>query len=173
MFTLRRALIPLTTLALALTAFALQAADTSFTAQLTGEATVPNPIVTKATGTLQLTVSQDGSQIGYKLTVTDIANPSVADLHLGPPTMNGPVVVKLFPRAGDTAKKGQYSGVLAEGKITARDLLGPLTGGSLADLIDQLKEGNVYTNVHTNDGAHAANSGTGNYQLGEIRGQLK
>ena len=52
--------------------------------------------------------------------------------------------------------------MLAEGTITAGDLTGPLLGSALADLIEQIREGNTYVNVHTE-----AN------RLGEIRGQIK
>jgi len=173
MFTTRRALIPLVAAVLALAAFSLQAAGPTYTAKLNGAADVPDPIKTKAEGTLELTVSADGKSVAYKLTVSDLSNPSQADLHLGPASMNGPQVVQMFPKHGEAQKKGPFNAVLCEGTITAADLVGPMKGGTLSDLIDELKAGNVYTNVHTDDGASPPNSGPGNYRLGEIRGQLK
>jgi hypothetical protein len=94
-------------------------------------------------------------------------------MHLGPDTANGPSVVKLFPVHGAAAKKGPFSGVLAEGTITAGDLIGPMLGSPLADLIEQIRDGNSYVNVHTDDGSPPANSGPGDYRYGEIRGQIK
>jgi len=173
MFTTRRALIPLVAAALALAAFSLQAAEQSFTAKLNGAADVPDPIKTRAEGTLQLTVSADGKSIAYKLTLNDINNPSQANMHLGPATMNGPQVVDLFPKHGESQKKGEFNGVLCEGTITAADLTGSMQGSSLSDFIDELKAGNTYVNVHTNDGVDPPNSGPGDYRLGEIRGQIK
>ncbi|HEX7373478.1 MAG TPA: CHRD domain-containing protein [Steroidobacteraceae bacterium] len=173
MFTPRRALLSLAAAAIALTAFNSQAAEETFRAKLTGAAQLPDPTDSKATGNLELTVSADGKSVTYKLTVENLNNASGADVHLGPATMNGPLVVKLFPKAGQEAKKGPFSGVLAEGSFSARDLLGSMAGGPLSDFIDELRAGNVYTNVHTNDGQDPPNSGPGDYRNGEIRGQLK
>jgi len=51
--------------------------------------------------------------------------------------------------------------VLAEGTITAANLVGPLAGLTLNDLLDAVKAGNAYANIHTTQ-----NPG------GEIRGQI-
>jgi hypothetical protein len=173
MFTPRRALITLAAAAIALAALTAQAADSTYTAKLSGAAQLPDPTDSKATGTLELTVSPDGKSASYKLVVENIDNASGADIHLGPATMNGPLVVKLFPRNGEAAKKGPFSGVLAQGKFDAGDFIGSMTGSPFADFIDELKAGKVYTNVHTNDGQDPPNSGPGDYRNGEIRGQLK
>jgi len=162
MFSIRRAWIPLAAVALALTAAPVQAAESQFSAKLTGASQLPEPTTSKATGELKLVISADGKKISYTLSVENLRNPSGADMHLGPDTANGPAVVKLFPVHGAGAKKGDFSGVLAEGTITAGDLTGPLLGSTLADLIEQIRDGNTYVNVHTD-----AN------RLGEIRGQIK
>lgn len=158
--------------ALVLPAAATQAAEITYTATLIGENTVPDPVKTSAEGELQLVVSADGRSIRYVLTVKDILNPSAGDLHLGPAGANGPLVVKLFPVKGAAAKKGPFSGVLAEGTIGAADLIGPLQGEKLQVLLEQLSEGNAYINVHTNDGVEPPNTGPGDHPLGEIRGQI-
>ena len=173
MFTPRRALISLAAAAFAFAATTTQAADTTFTAKLSGAAQLPDATNSKATGTLQFTIAADGKSVAYRLAVEDLSNASAADVHLGPATMNGPLVVKLFPKGGATAKKGPFSGVLAEGSFDAGDLIGPMQGSPFADFIDELKAGNVYTNVHTNDGMDPPESGPGDYRNGEIRGQLK
>lgn len=171
MFTPRRFLVPMAA-ALALVAFDTNAAEMVFTATLDGAQNVPEPIKTPATGTVEMRVSADGKTVAYKVTVDKLANVAAADLHLGPSSQNGPLVVKLWPHGGG-AKKGDFSGVLAEGRFDAGDLIGPMAGSPFADLIDELKAGNVYVNVHTNDGMDPPNSGPGDYRLGEIRGQLK
>jgi hypothetical protein len=149
-----------------------QAADV-FTATLDGAQHQPEPIDTKATGTVELRASADGRKLTYKVTLDRISNVSAADLHLGPPTQNGPLVAKLWPSKGTAAKKGEFSGVLAEGTLEAGDLIGPMAGAPFDDLLEQLRSGNVYVNVHTSDGVDPPNSGPGDYRLGEIRGQLK
>jgi len=63
--------------------------------------------------------------------------------------------------------------VLAEGSFGGSDLIGPLTGAGLDELIDQIRSGNTYVNVHTNDGQDPPNSGPGDFRLGEIRGQIQ
>jgi hypothetical protein len=51
---------------------------------------------------------------------------------------------------------------LAEGTITEDDLVGGLAGESLEVLIEEIKAGNTYVNVHTSQ-----NPG------GEVRGQIR
>ena len=48
-----------------------------------------------------------------------------------------------------------------------------MQGSSLSDLVDELKAGNAYVNIHTNDGVDPPNSGPGDFRLGEIRGQFE
>ena len=51
--------------------------------------------------------------------------------------------------------------MLATGVITADDLVGPLDGADLSDLIEEMRSGNTYVNVHTEA-----------FGGGEIRGQI-
>jgi CHRD domain len=50
---------------------------------------------------------------------------------------------------------------MGKGKITSSDLQGPLAGKQISDLVDLMKNGGAYTNVHTQQN-----------QNGEIRGQI-
>ena len=171
MFPTRRTLLAL---AAALACFALptQAADT-FTASLDGAQNLPEPIKTPATGKAQFRLSADGKQIEYTLNVDKLTNASEVDVHLGSAATNGPLVVKLWPKSGAAIKKGELTGVLAQGTFTAADLIGPMQGSPLADLIDEFRAGDAYVNVHTNDGTAASTPQPGNYRIGEIRGQIK
>ena len=173
MLTLRRIWIPVATAAIALGSVALHAEDLQFVAELSGAAQLPDPTTSKATGQCVLVVQDGGKKISYTLTVTDLSNPTTSELHLGGKSMNGPAIAKLFPVHGATAKKGPFSGVLAQGTITASDLQGSMQGSSLSDLVDELKAGNAYVNIHTNDGVDPPNSGPGDYRTGEIRGQFE
>jgi hypothetical protein len=56
--------------------------------------------------------------------------------------------------------------------ITAADLVGPLAGQPLSALVTELRSGNAYANVHTNDGLGDPNTGPGDFPGGEIRAQL-
>jgi hypothetical protein len=115
MMTNRRIWIPLAAATLALAAFSAQSQETSVTATLTGAAQLPEPVVTTAEGVLKLVASADGKKLSYTLTVTNLRNPAAADMHLGPPIANGPLVARLFPTNGAAPKKGDFSGVLVEG----------------------------------------------------------
>lgn len=166
-----RAMLPVVAVALALAAAPATAAEKTYTVALSGAANVPDPIKTPATGTLELKVSGNGQSVAYVLTVKDLENIVEADIHLGSAAVNGPLVVKLFH--ADTPKKGPFSGVLAQGRFDASDLIGPLRGAPFSDLLEMFEDGEAYVNVHTNDRADPPNSGPGDYRLGEIRGQIK
>ena len=150
-----------------------QAADTVFQAAMDGLQNIPNPISTPATGTVELRLSADGKTIHYKITVDKLTNPSQADLHFGGSSQTGQPVVKLWPTDGATAKRGEFSGVLAEGSFNASDFIGPMVGSPMSDLVDELRSGNTYVNVHSYDGVDPPFSGPGDYRSGEIRGQIK
>ena len=143
----------------------------SFQAQapLSGADEVP-PRETRARGVATFHLNKDGDELRFRLNVANIENVVGAHIHLGGPEDNGPVVVPLYaaPAGG-----GRFSGTLAEGVITAADLTGPLAGMTLDALLDEMKAGNTYVNVHTNDGVAPPNTGPGDFPGGEIRGQLK
>ncbi len=159
--------------ALAMAAAPALTEELHFTANLSGAAHLPDATDTKATGEFKLTVHSGEKKISYTLSVTDLRNAYSCELHLGGPSTNGPGVVKLFPVRGATAKKGTFTGVLAEGTITAADLIGPMLGSQLSDLVYELRDGQAYVNIHTNDGVNPPKPGPGNYRTGEIRGQIE
>jgi hypothetical protein len=150
-----------------------QAAESVYTAAMDGAQCLPDPVATKATGTLELRLSADGRKIDFKITLDQLLNPSQADLHLAPVSQNGQTVIKLWPRGNAAGKRGEVTGVLVEGSFDAGDLVGPMTGATMAEFIDEIRAGNVYVNVHTYDGIDPPYSGPGDYRAGEIRGQLK
>ena len=138
--------------------FAVAAGDGDFKAKLTGDESVP-AVTTKAKGKAVFHKVNDGKEISYKLTVTDLANVTAAHIHAGKKGEDGPPVAGLF--AGPK-KSGQFSGVLAEGTVTDKDLMGSLSGKSVKDLVKMIKAGDAYVNVHTDK-----------YPGGELRGQIK
>lgn len=142
----------------------------SAVAILSGDQEVPAR-ETSARGSAVFRLSDDASTLSYRLIVANIENVVASHIHLGPAGQNGPVVAFLFGPAG--AGGGRVDGVIAEGVITADNLVGPLAGGTLSDLVEQVVAGNTYVNVHTNDGVAPPNTGAGDFPGGEIRGQIR
>jgi hypothetical protein len=134
----------------------------NYTASLKGENEVP-AVETNAQGQAIFQLSKDGAELSYKLIVANIYDVHMAHIHLAPAGQNGGVVVWLYPDGPPPQLiPGRFSGILAEGTITADDLVGALAGQTLEDLINEMDAGGAYVNVHT-----SANPG------GEIRGQIR
>ena len=137
--------------------------DSDFGASLTGSqepgsgAATVTPGSSKATGRFQLQLDEAGSSLKFTLSAHGLVGAKAAHIHLGGAGTNGPVVAFLFSSATAVNVNGQ----LSKGTITAANLVGPLAGHPLAELISDLRSGDTYTNVHT-----VANPG------GEIRGQV-
>ena len=142
------------------------------------EEVMPTGVVndSRARGNAIFQLSQDGTELTYRLIVANIENVFQAHIHQGPAGTNGPIVVWLYPStsppAGPTGG-GRIDGVIATGTITAANMIGPLAGQPLSALVDAIKSGNTYVNVHTNDGVTPTNSGPGDFPGGEIRGQIE
>jgi len=142
----------------------------NFVAHLSGAEEVP-PRDTNATGQTKFQLNKDETELDYRLIVANIENVVAAHIHVGPAGENGPVVTFLF--GNDPPGGGRVDGVLATGKIMAADLIGPLGGQPLSALVDEMRAGNTYVNVHTNDGVDPVNTGPGDFPGGEIRGQIR
>lgn len=126
---------------------------------------------TNARGNAIFTLSDDELTLSFKLIVANIDNVVASHIHIGPAGVNGPVVLFLFGNAPPGG--GTSNGVLNEGTATAADLVGPLAGQPLSALVDAMRAGNAYVNVHTNDGVAPTNTGPGDFPGGEIRGQIR
>ena len=133
------------------------AAETSFKAKLSSKEEVKKP-KSKASGKAEFKLSKDGKELSYKLHVKNIVNANAAHIHLGAKGADGPPIIGLF--SGE--KQGKFSGVLAEGTLSEKDMMGDYKGKPLDDLIKLMRSGDTYVNVHTD-----ANPD------GEIRGQIK
>jgi CHRD domain len=140
-----------------------------FNTHLTGAEEVPAR-ETNAQGQANFKLSKDETALDYGLNVANINNVVAAHIHVGEKGTNGPVVAFLFGPA--PAGGGPTNGVLATGTITGADLIGPLAGQPLSALIDEIRVGNTYVNVHTNDGVDPPNTGPGDFPGGEVRGQI-
>jgi hypothetical protein len=149
-----------------------------FKTRMSGDQEVPPVgvvIDTRAKGQAEFKLNKDGTELRYKLKVSKINNVFQAHIHMAPAGVNGPIVVWLFPSTDPVPGPlggGRFNGKIAEGTITAANLVGPLAGQPLSALVDAIRAGNAYVNVHTNDGIAPTNTGPGDFPGGEIRGQL-
>lgn len=146
------ALASLATLAAAGAAFA--ASGEKFEARLAGGNEVP-PVETAATGEAEF--EAEAGALEYEFKAEDIEGVTVGHIHVGPAGGTGPPVVDLISQDACDFEEGE---VECEGGVTEADLIGPLAGQPLEDLLAEMRSGDTYTNVHTAD-----NPG------GEIRGQ--
>jgi CHRD domain len=127
-------------------AYAQQSSSQTFAAKLTGKDEVP-PVNTQATGIAQFQLSPDGKELNYDLSTTNLQGFMMAHIHQGKSGENGQPVVPLQ---------------MGKGKLSSSDLQGPLAGQQISDLVNIMKNGGAYVNVHTNQN-----------QNGEIRGEIK
>ena len=125
---------------------------------------------TRARGSATFKLSADGQSMSYRLNVANIENVVQAHIHIAAAGANGPFIVFLYPLS-DPA--GRVNGVLASGTFTAADFVNLLAGEPMETLVEAMRTGNAYVNVHTNDGVDPANTGPGDFPGGEIRGQIR
>jgi CHRD domain len=166
---MRRLLVPLLALLL-LVPVAAGAARVAknFTAHLTGAEEVP-PRATDATGQAKFRLLKSGD-VAFRLIVDDIENVVAAHIHCGDRGVNGPVVQFLFgnvPPGG-----GPVEGVLSSGTFNP-DGKTCTFGDTTVSLLEAMRGGRTYVNVHTSDGDETPNEGPGDFPGGEIRGQIQ
>ncbi len=111
------------------------------------------PVASPAAGAAAFSLSADESSLDYVVIVHGLTGATAAHIHSGAAGTDGPAIVGLFgPHTGK-----DVNGILQRGTITETDLF----SGTMADLVDDLRSGNAYVNVHTVG-----------YPTGEIRGQI-
>jgi hypothetical protein len=135
----------------------------NFVSPLSGGEEVP-AVMTGATGNAIFHLSADGTSMDYKLIASNIVDVLQSHIHCGTPGLNGPVTVFLFGPSAPVPSNG----ILAQGTITAANVIprpdSEACPGGIADLddvIEKLRTGGAYVNVHTS--AHPG---------GEIRGHV-
>lgn len=133
--------------------------DSVFTAGLSGDNEIP-AVSSTGSGFSSVTVSEDRTELDFRLYVSDLDDVTQAHIHVGPPDDNGPVAAFLF---GPEDPGVAADGLIAEGTITESDLVATagVFDGTMAQLIQLIEDGQTYVNVHTETNPP-----------GEIRGQL-
>lgn len=170
-------LAPAFTLALAASA-APNDDDNSFRARLKGLNEVP-PVSTEASGSFSAKLSSDGSTLTYRVTYKNLSTPILfSHIHFGfPKEATGIMVFLCGPASGQPGGppagtpnpppcQGTTDGTVT-GTLTAANVIGPnaqgiTPGADFAKVIEALRAGAGYVNVHTTRS-----------QPGEIRGQVQ
>jgi hypothetical protein len=143
--------------------------EESFIAQLTGEAERPIPRETPARGHMTIHLNRDGTAT-YRLVASNIDNVVGAHIHCAAnEDQTAGIAVHL-----SIAKPGQGNsdGVNSSGTFdpsAACPDRGPIT------VLQALRAGLAYVNVHTDDGDpnDPPNTGPGDFPGGEVRGQFE
>ncbi len=128
-----------------------------FRATLAGGEENP-PVTTTATGSSEFTLSRTNDTLFVNITVNNLSNVRFGHFHTGARGTNGAVVAFLVDPPTLT---GAQNGRIGKQFITAANLVGTLANQPLSALVDQMRAGNIYVNLHTD-----ANTG------GEVRGQV-
>jgi CHRD domain len=151
--------------------------DFNLGTHLTGDEEVP-PRATRAQGQAIFRVSADGQTVEFRLIASNIDNVIMAHIHCGPRGANGPIRMWLHPVIGPVGAprpggSGPQNGVLASGTFSPTGVICPATAANPAmPLLEAIRAGLTYVNVHTDDGVPPPNTGPGDFPGGEIRGQL-
>lgn len=141
----------------------------NFVAPHSGDQEVP-PVETRARGQATFQLNKDGTELHFRLIVANIENVTQAHIHCGTPDVAGPVVAWLYPSSPPAELiPGRFAGVLARGVITEADVVEQpdsevCPGGvaTLDELLDKMREGAAYSNVHTSQ-----------HPAGEVRGNIR
>ncbi len=138
----------------------------------------PIPADSRAQGEAIFSVSPDGRTVDFRLIASNIDNVIMAHIHCGPAGFNGPIRMWLYPVIGPAgapapAGAGPHDGVLASGTFSPSGVICPASAvGQNMPLLDAMRAGLTYVNVHTNDGVAPTNTGPGDFPGGEICGPL-
>ncbi len=117
----------------------------SYAAELTGDQSVP-AVTTQASATFAMEYISDTKELSWRLEITKaLTNPTLAAIYEGKAGVSGAAVYMLYV-AGE-GEEGSKVGLLEEGVINEDDLIGPLQGGTMADLIQLIRDGNAYVSI--------------------------
>ena len=105
-----------------------------------------------STAEARASFEKDDGVIQYKIRMRKpITGAFMGHIHAQVAGKNGPIVVWLFGTPGATNPPIDFAkgAVVAKGEITADQLVGPLAGKTLDDLMAILDNGGAYVNLHT------------------------
>jgi hypothetical protein len=137
--------------------------------RLSGYNETPLAISTAGDGRFRVNINERAQEIAYELSYADLEGTvSQAHIHFGSVSQTGGISVFLCSNLGNGPAGTQAcppAPATITGTITPADVLGPaaqgITAGQFAELIDAIRSGATYVNVHSSL-----------YPGGEIRAQL-
>jgi CHRD domain len=141
----------------------------SLQVRLVGYQETPLALSTTGVGEFRVQVSEDEQEISYELSYQDLeASVAQAHIHFGARAQSGGISVFLCTNLGNGPVGTQLcpaAPATVTGVLRAADVIGPagqgIAAGEFAELVDALRSGTTYVNVHT-----------AKYPAGEIRAQL-
>ncbi|HET9478889.1 MAG TPA: CHRD domain-containing protein [Pyrinomonadaceae bacterium] len=137
---------------------------------LTGYEETPSAVSTTGNGTFKARISNDGSQIEWELSYADLEGAvQQAHIHFGQKSVTGPITVFLCTNLGNGPEETQpcpappatISGTITAADVTAGAADKGIDAGELDELIDAIRAGATYVNVHST-----------RWPTGEIRSQI-
>lgn len=87
--------------------------------------------------------------ISYQLTLEEMNGITEAHIHSGKQCENGPVVAGVFNPSMSGLRTGAINGLLKTGTLTSSNLTEPITGQEISALVNMIRCGGAYVNVHT------------------------
>lgn len=134
----------------------------SFHIQLVGAQQNP-PVTTDAFGRADVRLVDNRTAVLFRVTVCNIANVTMAHIHVGASGKNGPVILFLYHMHDPLFSSVHGCHMLSSGTLHPSDLIPNAANGinTWTDFVNALLAGNTYVNVHTSVNP-----------AGEIRGQL-
>jgi hypothetical protein len=159
---MKRILFTILILAVLLGAVSVAYADNGrqFRARLTGAEEVP-PVDTRARGEARFTANRSLTQLSFELKAeraTDFLGAAGAHIHCAPAGSNGPVVAFLAAQV----QSGFDGKIEVKATLTDANITNPACGATIAELVQSMRNGNTYVNVHSIA-----------FPAGEIRGQIR
>jgi CHRD domain len=120
-----------------------QQSQTHFIANLSGKSAIPPNPSTVATGKATFTVTDGGKKMSYSINATRINHVDNVVLVYWPTGANRASNVVLLRTDAEHGATGPTNGILVTGIISSSDLVGPLKGKHISDLVKDMLDGNV------------------------------
>jgi hypothetical protein len=122
-------------------AIAQQSQQSHFMADLSGKSAIPPNLSTIATGKATFTVTDGGKKMLYTVNATKINHvDNVVLVFSSGGRASNVVLLRTGSQHGAT---GPINGVLVQGNITSSNLVGPLKGKQISNLVKDMLDGNI------------------------------